>query len=87
MRRIRVSVAPYSFNRQTMTCNPFGKNTKPDKKYIAYTDLQVALFVVQVFAKHAPNCFFRLNSDNESEITWLNKVRGEQGYLNYQTQT
>ena len=45
------------------------------KIFIAYRELLAALFAFQVFAKHAPNCFIRLNSDNQNTVAWLNKGR------------
>ena len=43
--------------------------------FIAYRELLAVLLAFQVFAKIAPNCFIRVNSDNESVVSWLNKGR------------
>ena len=43
--------------------------------FIAYRELLAVLFAFQVFSEIAPNCFIRLNSDNENVVSWLNKGR------------
>ena len=43
--------------------------------FIAYRELLAVLLACQVFAKLAPNCFIRLNSDNTNVVTWMNKGR------------
>ena len=43
--------------------------------FIAYRELLAVLLAFQVFAKIAPNRFIRINSDNTSVVTWLNKGR------------
>ena len=43
--------------------------------FIAYRELLAVLLAFQVFAKIAPRCFIRVNSDNKSVVAWLNKGR------------
>ena len=43
--------------------------------FIAYRELLAVLLAFQVFAKIAPNKLIRVNSDNTSVVSWLNKGR------------
>ena len=43
--------------------------------FIAYRELLAVLLAFQVFAKAAPKCLVRINSDNKNVVAWLNKGR------------
>ena len=43
--------------------------------FISYRELLAVLLAFQVFAKIAPNKLIRVNSDNTSVVSWLNKGR------------
>ena len=43
--------------------------------FIAYRELLAVLLAFQVFAKIAPKSYIRINSDNSSVVSWVNKGR------------
>ena len=43
--------------------------------FIAYRELLAVLLACQVFARFSPKSFVRINSDNSSVVTWVNKGR------------
>ena len=43
--------------------------------FISYRELLAVLLAFHIFAKKSPNSFVRINSDNTSVVSWLNKGR------------
>ena len=46
-----------------------------EKLFIAYRELLAVLFAFHGFARLAPRCFIRVNSDNTNTVNWINKGR------------